>query len=51
MHKNDHTIRDYCAILDAEYGKPGSPQRIEALEKAYAFYKMQIIEDARKKAK
>ncbi len=51
MHTNDHTIRDYSAVLNEKYGQPGSPQRIEAEEKAYAFYTGQIIEDARKKAK
>ena len=38
-------------VLDAEFGAPGSAERIEAEEKAYAFYTGQIIEDARKKAK
>ncbi len=51
MHTNDHKVRDYSAVLDEKYGKPGSPERIEAEEKAYAFYTGQIIEDARKKAK
>lgn len=51
MHENNHKLVNYSEILDAEFGKPGTPQRIEAEEKAYAFYTGQIIEDARKKAK
>ncbi|MCF0205194.1 MAG: helix-turn-helix transcriptional regulator [Muribaculaceae bacterium] len=51
MQTNDHQIRDYDMVLDAEFGAPGSAERIEAEEKAYAFYTGQIIEDARKKAK
>ena len=51
MQTNDHQIRDYDVVLDAEFGAPGSAERIEAEEKAYAFYTGQIIEDARKKAK
>ncbi len=47
MHKNDHTIRDYSAVLDAEFGKPGSPQRVEAEAKAYAFFKCQRKEDSK----
>lgn len=51
MHENNHQLVNYSDVLDAEFGKPGTPQRIEAEEKAYAFYTGQIIEDARKKAK
>lgn len=51
MQTNNHKIVDYDQVLDAEFGKPGTPERIEAEEKAYAFYTGQIIEDARKKAK
>ena len=50
MHTNDHKIRDYDAVLDAKFGKPGTPSRIEAEEKAWAFYTGKIIEDARKQA-
>lgn len=51
MQTNNHQIFDYDQVLDAEFGKPGTQQRIEAEEKAYAFYTGQIIEDARRKAK
>ena len=50
MHTNDHKIRNYSAVLDEKYGKPGSAERVAA-EAAYAFYTGRIIEDARKKAK
>jgi DNA-binding XRE family transcriptional regulator len=50
-HKNDHQIRDYDAVLDAEFGAPGTPERIEAEDQAYAFYSGQILRDARKEEK
>lgn len=51
METNNHRIVDYDAVLDAKFGAKGTPSRLEAEEKAYAFYTGQIIEDARKKAK
>ncbi|MDR2802273.1 MAG: transcriptional regulator, partial [Prevotellaceae bacterium] len=39
-------IRDYDAVLDSKFGKAGTPSRIEAEEKAFAFYTGQIIEQA-----
>ena len=51
MQTNDHKIRDYDAVLDAKFGKVGSPSRIAAEEKAFSFYTGQIIEHARKEAK
>ncbi|MDR3235751.1 MAG: helix-turn-helix domain-containing protein [Prevotellaceae bacterium] len=50
MQTNNHKIVDYDEVLDAKFGKEGTPSRIEAEEKAYAFYTGQIIEQARKKA-
>lgn len=44
-------IYDIDALLDEQLGKPGTPERREAEEKAYAFYTGAVIEDARKKAK
>ena len=38
MHKDNHKIVDYGAVLDAEFGKEGTPERIKAEEEAYAFY-------------
>jgi len=42
---------DVDALIDERFGKPGTPARIEAEEKAYSFYTGQIVEDARKKVK
>ena len=51
MQTNNHQLVDYDAVLDAKFGAKGMASRLEAEEKAYAFYTGQIIEDARKKAK
>lgn len=50
METNDGIIRDYDQVLDAEFGKPGTPERIKATEEAYAFYTGQILQSARKEA-
>ena len=50
MQTNDHQIRDYDVVLDAEFGKPGTPERIKAIEDAYSFYSGQILHTARKAA-
>lgn len=49
MQTNNHKIVDYDVVLDAKFGKQGTPERIEAEERALAFFAGQIIEDARKK--
>ena len=50
MQTNNHKITDYDAVLDAKFGKEGTPERVEAEERAFAFYTGKIIEDARKQA-
>ena len=50
MQTNNHKIVDYDAVLDAKFGEEGTPSRIDAEEKAFAFYTGQIIEMARKEA-
>ncbi|MGI6222416.1 MAG: helix-turn-helix domain-containing protein [Prevotella sp.] len=50
MRTNNHKIVDYDAVLDAKFGKEGTPQRAQAEEEAYAFYSGQILHDARKEA-
>lgn len=50
MQTNDHQIRDYDIVLDAEFGKPGTPERAKAIEDAYTFYSGQILYSARKSA-
>ena len=47
-HVNDHQVRDYDVVLDAEFGAPGTPERSAAEEQAYAFYSGQIIREVRK---
>ena len=51
MEENDNEIRDLSAELAKEFGKPGTPERAEFDEKAYAFYTGQVILDARKSEK
>lgn len=51
MEKNDNKIRDYSAELERKFGKPGTPERAEFDERAYAFYTGQVIRDARKSEK
>jgi len=49
-HVNDKRLRDYDAVLDAKYGKPGTSER-EAFEaEAKAYYYAEILKDARKQA-
>ena len=40
MLKNNHKIVDYDAVLDAKFGKEGTPERARAEEVAYAFYSL-----------
>lgn len=51
MQTNDHKIRNYSAVLEAQYGAHGTPERAKFDEEAYAFYTGQILLDARKNAK
>ena len=50
MQTNNHKIVDYDLVLDAKFGKEGTPERIQAEEAAYSFYSGQILQDARKEA-
>lgn len=51
MQTNNHQIVDYDKVLDARYGKEGTPERAKVEDDAYAFYAGQILHDARKEAK
>lgn len=52
MQTNNHQLVDYdSSTLMPSSGLKVLASRLEAEEKAYAFYTGQIIEDARKKAK
>ena len=51
MQTNNHQINDYSSVLEAKYGKKGSPERAQFDEEAYTFYTGQILLDARKEAR
>ena len=51
MNTNETMIHDYDAVLDARYGKEGTPERIKFEEDAYAYYTGLILRDARRDAK
>lgn len=51
METNNHKIVDYDAVLDAKFGKEDSPERLEAENRAYAFYSGNVILQARRDAK
>jgi len=51
MQTNNHKIVDYDMVLDARFGKEGTPERARAEEEAYNFYTGQILLDARKEAR
>ena len=51
METNNHQIVDYSAVLEAQYGALGTPERAKFDEEAYAFYTSQILLDARKNAR
>lgn len=45
---NDHKVRDYDTVVDANCGKEGTPERMVFGDEAYAFYTGSTIRDARK---
>lgn len=51
METNNHQIVDYDMVLDAKFGKEGTPERAKAENAAYAFYTGQILLEARKEVK
>lgn len=51
MQTNNHKIADYDTVLDARFGKEGTPERARAEEEAYNFYTGQILLEARKEAR
>ena len=51
MNTSETMIQDYDDVLDARYGKEGTPERIKFEEEAYAYYTGLILRDARKDAK
>ena len=51
MQTNNHKIVDYDLVLDAKFGKEGTPEREAFRREAYAYYMGQMIHDARKSEK
>ena len=51
MKVRNENLTSIDAIMDAEFGKPGTPGREEFRKEAYAYCMGQIICDARKKEK
>ena len=51
MNTSETMIQDYDEVLDARYGKEGTPERIKFEDEAYAYYTGLILRDARKDAK
>ncbi|MBQ7533886.1 MAG: helix-turn-helix transcriptional regulator [Bacteroidales bacterium] len=51
MNIKKNKIESYDEILDARYGKVGSPERENFRKKAYAFYIGQVIREVRKEEK
>ncbi len=50
MKTGDNIIRDFDAVLDAEYGKLGTPEREAFRAEAEAFYAGQLLKESRKEA-
>ena len=51
MNTSEPMIQDYDVVLDARYGKEGTPERSKFEEDAYAYYTGLILRDARQDAK
>jgi len=51
MQANNNLLTSVDDIMDAKYGKVGTPERDEFRREAYAYYMGQILQDARKSEK
>lgn len=51
METNNHQIVDYDVVLDAKFGKEGSPERAKAEDDAYAFIPVRyfLMQERRRK--
>ena len=49
--KTNNMLTDFSAILEEKYGAPGTPEREQFDDEAYAFYTGQLLQEARKAAK
>lgn len=43
METNNHQIVDYSAVLEAQYGALGTPERAKFDEEAYAFIRVKYF--------
>ena len=50
MQTNNHSIVDYDSVLDAKFGKVGTPERAKHEDEARAFYAAQVLLQARREA-
>lgn len=50
LYRNNPNLIDFDAVMDADLGKEGSPEREAFRKEAYAYLSGQIIRDARKEA-
>ena len=51
MQANNNLLTSVDDIMDAKFGKTGTPEREQFRREAYAWYMSQILHDARKKEK
>ncbi len=51
MNTGENRIRDYGAVLDAKYGRPGTPEHERFIQNAESFFTGQMIRDTRKEAR
>lgn len=51
MNTKESKIQSYDEVLDAKYGKVGTPERESFRKEVYAFYMGQVIREARKEEK
>ena len=51
MNTENNMLHSYDEVLDAKYGKVGTPEREAFRREAYAFYMGQVIREARKEEK
>ncbi len=51
MKAKNNVIRDYTPILEAKFGKIGSPEWEKSIEEAENFYTGQMLRDTRREAR
>lgn len=51
METKNNVIRDYTPVLEAQFGKIGSPEWEKSIEEAENFYTGQMLRDTRREAR